>query len=113
MAGDQRRLAVARGKPVAGVTKAERAIEETVVSRQVTVFSFGEELPNGVHPGVFCSLMEVLREFLIRGTNTTPLPLFFVSVDSRRVRERGPVSVDSKGGLSGFRMNRSEEFCKC
>ena len=37
------------------------------------------------------------REFLIRGTNTTPLPLFFVSVDCTGVRERGLVSVESAG----------------
>jgi len=53
------------------------------------------------------------REFLVRDTRTTPLPLFFVSVDCTGVRKRWLVSVDSKGGLSGFRMNRSEEFCKC
>jgi hypothetical protein len=62
VAGDQRPLAFARGKPVAGVAKADRAIEEIVVSMQFTIFSFGEALPKGVHPGIFCSLMEVLRD---------------------------------------------------
>jgi hypothetical protein len=40
------------------------------------------------------------REFLVRETNTTtpnPLLLFFVSVDSTGVRERGLVSVESAG----------------
>jgi len=43
----------------------------------------------------------------------SPTPLFFVSVDSGGVRERQLVSVDFKRTLSGFVMNRSEEFCKC
>jgi len=48
VAGDQRPLAVAGGKPVAGVTKADGAIEEivvrlqTVVSHQSTVISQGK-----------------------------------------------------------------------